>query len=282
MKTIKFLMITFFLFSQLCVQAQYGFKVEKEGNASKTILFIPGFASSGEVYDETVEKLKDEYTCYQLTMPGFAGVKSQKEASFELWKEQLASFIQQENIEKPILVGHSMGGGLAMALAADYPTLVSKVIIIDALPCLAAMSNPSFQSKENIDCSTNVKQITAMKDEDFKQMQQQASRQMTTQTDKANEILKWSLASNRTTFAKMYCDFYNTDLREKIAKIEIPVYVLLESYFVNFKDVIEKQYQSLPHKKLVYANKGLHFIMYDDKDWYFSKLNEFLAEENDF
>lgn len=278
MKSTKLLITVIFLFTQFIVQAQYDFKIQKTGNAKETILFIPGFASSAAVYDETVTKLKNNYTCYQLTMPGFAGVEAKKEASFNLWKNQIAHFIQQEKIEKPIIVGHSMGGGLAMALVAEYPELVAKVMVIDALPCLAALSNPSFKAEENLDCSTNIEQITSMSDEAFKQMQQQASRQMTTLPDKAEQILTWSLASNRTTFATMYCDFYNTDLRSQIANIQVPVYVLLESYFVNFKDAIEAQYEQLPNKTLVYANKGLHFIMYDDKDWYFSKLDTFLAE----
>ena len=278
MKSTKLLITIIFLFMQLNTQAQYDFKIQKTGNSKETILFIPGFASSAAVYDITVNKLKNKYTCYQLTMPGFAGVEAKEKASFNLWKEQIANFIQQEKIEKPIVIGHSMGGGLALALAADYPDLIAKVIVIDALPCLAALSNPSFEAEENLDCSANIKQITSMSDEAFKQMQENASRQMTTQPEKAEEILKWSLASNRTTFAKMYCDFYNTDLRDQIANIQIPVYVLLESYFVNFKDAIETQYEQLPNKTLVYANKGLHFIMYDDKDWYYSKLDTFLAE----
>ena len=42
-----------------------------------------------------------------------------------------------------------MGGGLALALAADYPDLIGKIVVVDALPCLAALSNVSFISKEN-------------------------------------------------------------------------------------------------------------------------------------
>lgn len=77
----------------------------------------------------------------------------------------------------------------------------------------------------------------------------------------------------------MYCDFMNTDLREKIKKIECPTLVLLESNVKNIKDLIENQYKNLAKANFHYADKGLHFIMYDDKDWYFEQLANFLTTD---
>jgi hypothetical protein len=38
-------------------------------------------------------------------------------------------------------------GGLALAIASDYPELIDK-IVVDALPCLAALRDPSFNHKK--------------------------------------------------------------------------------------------------------------------------------------
>ena len=53
--------------------------------------------------------------------------------------------------------------------------------------------------------------------------------------------------------------------------------ILLEAYFKNVKPAIEEQYKNLKTANLQYSNKGLHFIMYDDKEWYFSQLNNFIS-----
>ena len=45
---------------------------------------------------------------------------------------QIAKFIKEERIEKPILMGHSMGGGLTLAIAAEFPELTGKIVIVDA------------------------------------------------------------------------------------------------------------------------------------------------------
>ena len=46
--------------------------------------------------------------------------------------------------------------------------------------------------------------------------------------------------------------------------------------FINLKPAIEEQYKNLKTANFQYANKGLHFIMYDDKDWYLVQLNNFI------
>ncbi|CEJ70688.1 Sigma factor SigB regulation protein RsbQ [Chryseobacterium oranimense G311] len=258
----------------------YPFEVKKSGKGKQSILFIPGFASSGEVWNDTTAKFEKDFTCYTLTMAGFAGVKPQPDATFKNWENEIAAYIKDQKLEQPIIIiGHSMGGSLAMALAADYPELISKIVVVDALPCLASLSDPNFKAKENNDCTVTVNTLKAMTDEQFKQMQTGAIPRLVADPSMQETVVNWSMKSDRATFAKMYCDFSNTDLREKIQHIQCPALVLLESYFVNFKPAIENQYKNLKNADMRYASKGLHFIMYDDKEWYLEQLNNFLSSK---
>jgi pimeloyl-ACP methyl ester carboxylesterase len=277
----KYILIIALLFSALCLNVfaqikQYPFEVSKTGKGKQAIIFIPGFASSGEVWNETKVAFEKDFTCYTLTMAGFAGVKPQPNPSFENWKNEIANYIKNNKIEKPILIGHSMGGGLALAIAADYPELIGKIVVVDGLPCLAALSDPSFKSKENNDCSAMVTQMTAMNETQFYDMQKQMMPRLLEDKSKLEMVVDWSVKSDRVTFAQMYCDFFNTDLRSKIVAIKCPSLILLESYFINLKPAIEEQYKNLKTAHFQYANKGLHFIMYDDKEWYLEQLSNFL------
>ena len=277
----NFILIVALLFSVLCFNVfgqtkSYPFEAVKTGKGKQTIIFIPGFASSADVWNETKANFEKDFTCYTLTMAGFAGAKPQPNPSFKNWGDEIANYIKNNKIEKPIVIGHSMGGGLALALAADYPELIGKIIVVDALPCLAALSNPSFKSNENNDCSATVTQITAMSDTQFYDMQKQSMPRLLADASKLEMVVDWSMKSDRSTFAQMYCDFFNVDLRAKIATIRCPSLILLESYFINLKPAIEEQYKSLKTANFQYANKGMHFIMYDDKDWYLGQLNNFI------
>ncbi|UTX46754.1 alpha/beta fold hydrolase [Chryseobacterium sp. MA9] len=281
MKKFTFLLIIMLFFLAICnifgQEKVYPFEVKKTGKGSQSLLFIPGFASSGDVWNETTAKFEKSFTCYTLTMAGFAGTKPQADASFKDWEKGIAAYIKNNKIAKPIIVGHSMGGGLALAIAADYPELVGKIVIVDTLPCLAAISDPNFTSKENNDCTSTITQLTAMNDDQYRKMQTQTMPRLLADTSMQETVINWSMKSDRRTFAKMYCDFSNTDLREKIKTIQCPSLILLESFFVNLKPTIEEQYKNLKNTNMQYASKGLHFIMYDDKDWYFNQLNNFLS-----
>lgn len=252
------------------------FEVKVSGKGKQAIVFIPGFACSGEVWNETKSEFENNFTCYTLTMPGFASAKPQQNPTFKKWETEIANFIIQNKITKPIIIGHSMGGGLALAIAADYPDLISKIVVVDALPCLFALMNPSFKSKVIPDCTEMNLKLMNTSNEDFYKMQKKSISSLLADDTKQEMVVNWSVQSDRKTFAEMYCDFGNTDLSEKIATIKCPSLILLESYFANFKSAIENQYKNLKTANLKYATKGLHFIMFDDKDWYLNELKSFL------
>lgn len=276
------ILIIALLFAALCVnvfaQSATAFNVKKTGTGNRSIIFIPGFACSGDVWKETTPLFEKDFTCYTLTMPGFAGQPAEADPSFKGWEDAIARYIKKNNIDKPILIGHSMSGGLALALASDYPDVIGKIVVVDALPCLSAIMNKAFKSKENNDCSPVVKQFTAMSDSAFLQMQKQTMPRLVAEQSKVAQVIEWSMLSDRKTFAQMYCDFSNTDLREKIATIKCPSLILLEQPFSTLTDAINDEYKNLKTGQLVYATKGLHFIMYDDTAWFNQQITRFTAQ----
>jgi len=54
--------------------------------------------------------------------------------SFPAMADDLAEFIEEHQIENPILIGHSMGGKVAMTYALENPGKVMKLVIIDISP----------------------------------------------------------------------------------------------------------------------------------------------------
>ena len=278
-KLIKLVILFLGLILSFTTNAQeikISFEVKISGKGKQAIVFIPGFACSGEVWNETKSEFENNFTCYTLTMPGFASAKPQQNPTFKKWETEIANFIIQNKITKPIIIGHSMGGGLALAIAADYPDLISKIVVVDALPCLFALMNPSFKSKVIPDCTEMNLKLMNTSNEDFYKMQKKSISSLLADDTKQEMVVNWSVQSDRKTFAELYCDFGNTDLSEKIATIKCPSLILLESYFANFKPAIENQYKNLKTANLKYATKGLHFIMFDDKDWYLNELKSFL------
>lgn len=255
------------------------FSVQRAGNGKQAVVLIPGFACSGDVWRQTVDVLQDDHTCYVLTMPGFAGVQPEENPSFEHWAEQISDFIREENIDHPILIGHSMGGGLALKIASMYPDLLKGIIVVDALPCLAAIYNPDFQAREVSDDESTAAcaGLPEMGDDRFRRQAYISAMGLTTDSLRYDDLVEWSMSSDRRTYYKMFRDYSHVDLRLDMKRITVPTLVLLEHPFKNMAGMVESQFGNRSNMRLAYAEKGLHFIMFDDREWYIRQVMDFLG-----
>src|SRR5205807_9710413 len=98
------------------------FQVKVTGHGQPMIL-IPGLACPGEVWDSTVAHFKDRYEMHVLSLAGFAGVPRVPGPFLEKVREGIADYVRKNKLQKPVVVGHSLGGFVALDLAAHHPEL---------------------------------------------------------------------------------------------------------------------------------------------------------------
>jgi N-formylmaleamate deformylase len=113
------------------------------GGEGPAIIFIPGLNSSGDVWDGLVRGLRNRYTCHVLTLAGFAGEPPIDPPFLPAIREAVLQYIQDQRLQQPVIVGHSLGGLLALWLGAIAPTDVGRIITIDGVPFLPALTNPA-------------------------------------------------------------------------------------------------------------------------------------------
>lgn len=77
------------------------FRVEVVGHG-KPMILIPGLASSGATWSGTVEHFKQRYTCYVLTLAGFAGVPPIQPPLLSKVRDGLAAMIRQRHLTRPV------------------------------------------------------------------------------------------------------------------------------------------------------------------------------------
>src|ERR1700693_2527820 len=114
----KTLLLTFALTTGLLAQAPFQVKVTGQ---RQPVILVPGLSSSGETWDTTVEHYRDRFECHILTVAGFAGVPRVAAAMLERVRHGIAEYIRQKHLDRPVIVGHSLGGFLALSVASRYP-----------------------------------------------------------------------------------------------------------------------------------------------------------------
>ncbi|HET6769015.1 MAG TPA: alpha/beta hydrolase [Chitinophagaceae bacterium] len=84
------------------------------------VLFVHGFGEDGAVWNDQVEFLKNRYHILIPDLPGSGRSEMINEMSMEGIAEVLHSIIHEENINTCIVIGHSMGGYITLALVEKY------------------------------------------------------------------------------------------------------------------------------------------------------------------
>lgn len=67
-------------------------------------------------------------------LPGFAGTAPLAEASIPAYASWLRDWLQAQGIERPVLLGHSLGGAVVLEYAALFPGEVAGIILAASAP----------------------------------------------------------------------------------------------------------------------------------------------------
>ncbi|QDA57162.1 alpha/beta fold hydrolase [Thermomonas aquatica] len=100
-----------------------------------TIVMLHGFTGSKENWYPLADRLRGRYRMLVPDLPGWGESERKADADygFVAQSERVADFIRAMSPGKPVvLLGHSMGGGIAALVAARHPGLVAKVGLLNA------------------------------------------------------------------------------------------------------------------------------------------------------
>lgn len=248
-------------------------KVEGEGQA---VFYFPGFSIGGSIFQETVEQLKIKGQNHIFTFAGFDGVKPIAMPWYSTIKDEISGYIQEQKLENITIIGHSMGGNLALDLAMELPDKVANLVIIDALPCMREVMMPGVPAEALQYESPYNKQVLNMNDEGFKGYAINMAANMTKDSAGVSKILDWILKADRKTYVYGYTDLLKIDARPGLDKIKAKCLILVAPEPFGEAMVlknINSQYQNLATKSIKVAPKSRHFIMYDNLPWMLNEIN---------
>ncbi len=110
-------------------------------------------------------------------------------------------------------VGHSLGGVLAMEVAAEAPDLPRSLVIVDSTPFLAGGFGAQPDTVETV-VNTIREKMEGMSKEDFASMQALAIRTMVNSEEQADRLSDLANRSDQATVTQALSELIRTDLRE--------------------------------------------------------------------
>ncbi len=257
----------------------------KTTGSGPDVILIPGLASNAAVWDSTVSAFEDNYTLHVVQVSGFGGAAARGNAGNTDVLDDLVADLSaytQTLDQPPAIIGHSLGGLIALRLGLEPNATVDRLMVVDVLPFFSVLINEEATSDSMVAVSAVAKAtMLAQTDEVFAERQEAALREYVKSDDGLAKALDWSLKSDRTVVAQAMSEVLVLDLRTRVAELAMPVSVIYarDATFPGMDKIEEwyrKLYAPVPGLNLKAVDDSRHFIMFDQEAAFLQHVETFL------
>lgn len=270
--------------TQTITSAPTRFSVVIQGAKGPDVLLIPGLASSRDVYAAEANLLTPTYRLHLIQVAGFAGEPAGPNGSGPILAPVVAQLHQYITTNKlhPAVIGHSLGGLLAMMLAQAHPEDVSRLLIVDTLPFYGMIFNPAA-TVENVAPQAKIMGDTmrSMPADQFALTTGASAAMLVTNPTGLKLVQASSTSSDRNVFVNAMLEDLATDLRPTLATIKTPTtilypYAAFEGPEANVTALYTNAYSQMTNARLIKIDNSRHFIMYDQPKAFDEAVQTFL------
>ncbi|NMM49802.1 alpha/beta fold hydrolase [Marinigracilibium pacificum] len=104
------------------------------GKGENTLVILHGLFGSSDNWMSIAKALEDDYHIYVIDQRNHGQSPHSEEWNYEVMAKDIAEFIDENIGHETAVLGHSMGGKVAMTLALRYPEKVKKLLVADIAP----------------------------------------------------------------------------------------------------------------------------------------------------
>jgi 2-succinyl-6-hydroxy-2,4-cyclohexadiene-1-carboxylate synthase len=121
-----------------------------DGHPSRPpLLWLHGFLGSCQDFEPVVSRLKSEFYCIRIDLPGHGQTRWAGDYSMERTARAIAQFLSDQHRSRVNVVGYSMGGRLALHLALNFPEQFPTAIIVSASPGLETATEQHTRQQQD-------------------------------------------------------------------------------------------------------------------------------------
>lgn len=260
--------------------------VEKHGVKGRPLILIPGLVSGAWAWQSVVRDLSSDHTIYIVTLPGFDGRPFAAGAGIAAARAALRDLIASRKLDRPVLIGHSLGGTLALAVAEDLGPAIGGVVSLDGLPVFPGTE--AMSPAERAAMAATMRAGVPADAAAFAKQQQAFMRTIGVRDmAQADQLAQLSGKSDPAAAGVYVSEDLALDLRAGLASITAPVLVLAPYFDQDPRDAggtaqdKAAYYQSLlagvPHLQVLAVPDARHFLMFDQPQTVNTMLRAYLT-----
>jgi esterase len=106
----------------------------REAGQGMPLIILHGLFGSSDNWYSLSKVFATKYRVFTIDQRNHGQSAHTDEHDYKLLTEDLEEFIKEHQLDKPIILGHSMGGKVAMNFALKNPDKTGKLIVVDIMP----------------------------------------------------------------------------------------------------------------------------------------------------
>lgn len=248
-----------------------------------SVVLIPGLASPRAVWDGVAADLAKTHRVHIVQVNGFAddpladSSTNMKPGMLDGIVADLDRYIADSKAAKPAIVGHSMGGLVAMMMAVRHPASTGRVLVVDALPFFGLLFGPTMTVDALRSQAEQARTATRATPRTTTPVTSDPGGIWSNTPQGRIQVANWSARADPAVTAQALYEVMTTDLRPELARATVPVTVLYATGAgPQAKTIWEGAYAGTP-ATLVPIADSWHFIMLDQPVAFEKALEAFLA-----
>lgn len=250
--------------------------VEVVGDEGPDAILVPGLSTPRDVWDGVAASLKGRARLHLVQINGFDGSESAINAGGGILQgvaDEIAAYARDNSLDQVALIGHSLGGTVALLTAMDHPERYGKVMVVDTLPFLTLLFDPGATAHSAEPMAERMKEMMAAAPQG--KVDPASLRGMSITQPGLDQVQDWVAISRRDVSAEAMKEMLTLDLRPRLAALKVPmtlVYPQSDRALSLYADL----YEPVPDHKLEGIENTGHFIMLDQAEAFEAIVESFL------
>ncbi|MGF1480841.1 MAG: alpha/beta fold hydrolase [Cyanophyceae cyanobacterium] len=232
------------------------------GSGDKTLVFLHYFGGAAQSWQWVAQHLTN-YRCVALNLPGFGGTPAPEQPSLQGYAHAVSQELTRLGIENYTLIGHSMGGKIALQVATGDSPPQQVVLIAPSPPTQEPMPDEEKERLLNNHPSQDNAETTVKSSTQKPLSDEQHTLAIKTHTIVADSAWRWWLREGM-----------NHSIAEQMPQLQMPITVIAskDDPVIPYNAIHSEVLGILPHAKLI-ATEGVgHLIPLEAADWVAAQL----------
>lgn len=253
----------------------------------RDLILIPGLASTPTVWARTMRRLAQGRRLHLVSVRGFGDLPAGGNADGAVMgavANEIRRYISEAGLVRPAIIGHSMGGQVALRVAADGGDRIGPVMTVDASPFFPALISPgaTVGDVEPI-AQVAYQAVQFLGDEALRTRGRALGLELGGASDMVFDSMGWQ-GGDRRVLAQALYEVMTVDLRYRLPEIAGPVTVVYgwsadeTSPRGQIDRLFRRAYASLKRPATFERIEGAeHMVMIDQPTRFLAAVDRFLA-----